>query len=82
VATDVVNAAGADALVEAARAHTAGGRAVQALQLTDLVLSAEPGNAGAREAAIDAHEALLVGVDNFWEKAWLTKSINELRTSE
>jgi alkyl sulfatase BDS1-like metallo-beta-lactamase superfamily hydrolase len=82
VAADVVNAAGADALVEAARAHTAGGRAVQALQLTDLVLSAEPDNAGARAAAVAAHEALLVGAENFWEKAWLTKSINELRTSE
>jgi len=82
VAADVVNAAGADALVEAARAHTAGGRAVQALQLTDLVLSAEPDNAWARAAAVEAHEALLVGAENFWEKAWLTKSINELRTSE
>jgi alkyl sulfatase BDS1-like metallo-beta-lactamase superfamily hydrolase len=82
IAADVVHAAGANALVEAARAHTAGGRAVQALHLTDLVLATEPGHAGAREAAIDAHEALLADTENFWKKAWLTKSINDLRTEQ
>jgi alkyl sulfatase BDS1-like metallo-beta-lactamase superfamily hydrolase len=82
IASDVVHAAGANALVDAARAHTAGGRAVQALHLTDLVLATEPGHAGAREAAIDAHEALLADTENFWKKAWLTKSINDLRTEQ
>ena len=48
VAPDVVAAAGADALVAAARAHLDGGRPVEALQLTDLVLAAEPGHAGRR----------------------------------
>ena len=51
IAGDVVHAAGADALVEAARAHTALGRPVQALHLTDLVLAAEPATTGARAAA-------------------------------
>jgi hypothetical protein len=46
------------------------------------VLATEPGHAGARAAAVEAHEALLAGTENFWEKAWLTKSINELRTAE
>lgn len=82
VAADVVSAAGADALVDAARAHLAVGRAVQAIHLTDLILAAQPMHAGARAAAADAHEALLAGTENFWEKAWLTKSINELRTTE
>ena len=82
VAADVVNAAGADALVGAARDRLAGGQAVEALHLTDLVLDAEPQHAGARAAAADAHEALLAQTDNFWKKAWLTKSINELRTNE
>ena len=36
----------------------------------------------ARAVAADAHEALLADTENFWEKAWLTKSINELRTTE
>jgi len=79
VATDVVRAAGADALVEAARTHLAGGRPVQALHLTDVVLAADPAHPAARVVAADAHEALLGGTENFWEKAWLTKSINELR---
>lgn len=82
VAADVVSAAGADALVDAARAHLAVGRPVQAIHLTDLILAAQPMHAGARAVAADAHEALLAGAENFWEKAWLTKSINELRTLE
>ena len=80
VAADVVNAAGADALVEAARGHVDNGRPLQAIHLTDLVLSAQPAHPGARAVAADAHEALLADTENFWEKAWLTKSINELRT--
>jgi len=82
VAADVVHAAGAEALVEAARTHTAAGRPVQALHLTDLVLTADPAHGRARAAAVDAHQTLLAGTENFWEKAWLTKSINELRTIE
>src|SRR6185312_8739213 len=79
VAADVVSAAGAEPLVEAARSHVAGGRPVEALHLTDLVLAAEPGHPAARAVAADAHEALLAGTENFWEKAWLAKNINELR---
>lgn len=82
VAADVVSAAGADALVDAARAHLAAGRPVQAIHLTDLILAAQPLHAAARAAAAEAHEALLADADNFWEKAWLTKSINELRSPE
>jgi alkyl sulfatase BDS1-like metallo-beta-lactamase superfamily hydrolase len=82
VAADVVHAAGADVLVEAARTHLASGRPVEGLHLTDLVLTAEPGHPAARAAAADAHEALLAGTENFWEKAWLAKSINELRTTQ
>jgi len=80
VAADVVSAAGADALVDAARAHVAAGRPVQALHLTDLILTAQPLHAAGRAVAADAHDALLADAENFWEKAWLTKSINELRT--
>ena len=82
VAADVVVAAGADALVEAARGHIKGERPVEALHLTDLVLSAEPTHSGARAAAIEAHEALLADTQNFWEKAWLTNTINELGKTE
>lgn len=82
IAPDVVDAAGADALVDAARAHLAAGRPVQALHVTDLVLAAEPGHAGAREAAVGAHQALLADTENFWERAWLTNSINQLRPEQ
>lgn len=81
VATDIVAAAGADTLLTAARAHLLAGRPVQALHLTDVVLTAEPTHAAARTMAADAHQALLAGTENFWDKAWLTKSINALRTS-
>ena len=81
VATDVVAAAGADTLVEAARTHTNAGRPVQALHLTDLVLAADPSHTAARAAAVEAHDALLADADNFWERAWLTKEITELRTT-
>jgi alkyl sulfatase BDS1-like metallo-beta-lactamase superfamily hydrolase len=83
VAADVVNAAaGAEAVVDAARAHVAAGRPVHALYLTDLVFAAQPAHPAGRAVAADAHEALLAGTDNFWEKAWLTKSIDELRAIE
>ncbi|WAC90470.1 alkyl sulfatase dimerization domain-containing protein [Mycobacterium sp. Aquia_213] len=80
VAVDVVNAAGADGLVEAARAHVDSGRPLQAIHLTDLILTAQPAHPAARAVAAEAHEALLADTENFWEKAWLTKSIDELRT--
>ncbi|ANI42821.1 lactamase [Mycolicibacterium vaccae 95051] len=80
VAADVVAAAGADTLTEAARMHLADGKPVHALHLIDVVLSAEPDNRAARDAAVEAHEALLAATTNFWEKAWLTNSINKLRS--
>ncbi len=82
IATDIVRAASISALLDLARDHIAAGRPVQALHLTDLVLAAEPGQSQARAVAVDAHEALLANAENFWEKAWLTKSINDLRTPE
>lgn len=76
---DVVAAAGADTLTSAARSHLDAGRPVQAIHLTDLVLAVEPTHAGARATAVDAHQVLLADTENFWEKAWLNKSIDDLR---
>lgn len=78
IAPDLVTAAGADALVAAARAHVDGGRPVEALQLTDVVLAVEPGHAGARAAAADATGSLLGSTTNFWERAWLRRSLDKL----
>ena len=54
VAADLVAAAGAEALVDAARARLDAGEPVAALHLTDIVLAADPGNADARAVAADA----------------------------
>lgn len=78
VAADLVAAAGADPLVGRARDHVAAGRPVEALQLTDVVLAAEPGHAGALEVATAATRALLDGTENFWESAWLRRSLTKL----
>ena len=72
VATDVVELAGADALVRRARAHLAEGRPVHAIHLAELL---PPDHRGAREVLRDAHENLLADSTNFWERAWLTRQI-------
>ena len=72
VATDVVELAGADALVRRARAHLAEGRPVHAIYLAELL---PPDHRGAREVLRDAHENLLADSTNFWERAWLTRQI-------
>lgn len=78
IAPDLVAAAGADPLVAAAQAHLDGDRPVEALQLTDVVLSVERSHAGAKAVALAAHEALLEASVNFWERAWLRRSIEKL----
>ena len=79
VAADLVAAAGADALVAAARARVAAGEHVEAIHLIELVLAAEPGSSAAREVGAEAHEALLEQSTNFWETAWLRRAVDELR---
>ncbi len=78
VAADLVAAAGADALVDAARARLDAAEPVAALHLTDIVLAAEPDHAGARAVATDASRSLLDASTNFWERAWLTRSIDRM----
>ena len=78
IASDLVAAAGADTLVALGRTHLDADRAVEALQLTDIVLAADAAHAGARGLAIEAHERLLEATTNFWERAWLQRSIAKL----
>ena len=68
VAADVVELAGAEALVERARAHLAAGRPVHSIHLAELVPQGHP---GARDVLRQAHEKLLADSTNFWESAWL-----------
>ncbi|ADP80848.1 alkyl sulfatase dimerization domain-containing protein [Pseudofrankia inefficax] len=74
---DVVESAGSDALADRARAHADAGRPLEALHLTDMVLSHEPAHRAALTARRDALAALLVasGRENFSEVSWLEDEI-------
>lgn len=72
VAADVVELAGAHAVVGRAREHLAAGRPLQAIHLAELLPS---DHTGARAVLRDAHEKLLAGSSNFWESAWLRHQI-------
>ena len=78
VAPDLVALAGADALAAAARDRLGAGEPVAALHLTDIVLAAEPDHAAARDVAAAATRSLLDASTNFWERAWLTRSLQRL----
>jgi alkyl sulfatase BDS1-like metallo-beta-lactamase superfamily hydrolase len=75
VSADLVELAGADALVSRADAHLDAGRPVHAIHLAEPVLRAEPGHPGARSVLKAAHEHLLAASTNFWESAWLTEQL-------
>lgn len=75
VGTDVVELAGADALVGRARAHLAENHPLHAIHLAELVTIGQPDHPGAREVLREAHESLLEGTTNFWERAWLSRQI-------
>lgn len=85
VHADLVELAGADALVERARAKAAAGEPEQALHLLDVVLTAEPGHAAATALTIAVHETLLEDArtfhttGNFWLVGWLEHRLKQLR---
>ncbi len=78
VFADLVQLAGADALVERARRKQAEGRPQEALHLLDVVLGVEPGHAEAKALAIAIHRTLLAETDNFWLEGWLEHRIERL----
>jgi len=78
IATDLVSLAGADALAGAAKDHLDAGEPVASLHLTDIILSVEPDHPRARRVAAEATRALLDDSSNFWERAWLNRSIGRL----
>ena len=73
VAADLVELAGADALVDRARAHLSAGRPLHAIHLAELVADEQP---DARDVLRAAHEQLLAHSTNFWETAWLKQQIS------
>ena len=77
---DMVRLAGGPAAVVAlALERVQGGKAVEALHLTDMVLAQEPTNQGALKARLAALEALRAGSRNTNEVGWLLYSIREMR---
>jgi len=78
VASDLVAAAGSTALVAAARTRLEAGEAVAALHITDVLLAAEPSDDDARVVAAAATRVLFESSSNFWERAWLKRSLEQL----
>jgi alkyl sulfatase BDS1-like metallo-beta-lactamase superfamily hydrolase len=82
---DLLELAGADALVERAAQKAAAGEREAALHLLDVVLSAEPDHGGAVAQAIEVHESLLEDAKtfrttgNFWLVGWLEHQLKLLR---
>lgn len=76
---DLVELAGAKALVERAAKKVAEGKLEEALHLTDIVLDAEPENEAAIALAISVHETLLTASVNFWLSGWLENQIKLLK---
>ena len=79
VAADVVELAGASELAARARAHLDGGRPVEALHLTDIVLHADAGHRDALAARADALQELLERSrgENLSEVMWLRSQITD-----
>jgi alkyl sulfatase BDS1-like metallo-beta-lactamase superfamily hydrolase len=75
ISADLVELAGADALVARAQAHLDADRPVQAIALAEKVTDVDNDHPGARGVLKAAHERLLTDSTNFWETAWLKKQI-------
>jgi len=81
---DLLELAGADALVERARKKVGEGSLEEAVHLLDIVLSAEPTNEPARALCVEAHESLLENArtfrttGNFWLEGWLEQRLRLL----
>jgi alkyl sulfatase BDS1-like metallo-beta-lactamase superfamily hydrolase len=73
VSDDIVEMAGADTIVQRARQHLDADRPLHAIHLAELVAA---DTVGARDVLRHAHEKLLAGTTNFWERAWLTEQIS------
>ncbi len=84
VHADLVELAGADAVVERASKKAAAGEREAALHLLDIVRTAEPDHEGARTLAIEVHTSLLEDAKtfrttgNFWLIGWLETQIKLL----
>ena len=72
---DLVELAGAEALVERARQRFDAGEREAALHLLDTVLEVDPGMEAARKLAAQVHRSLLDDSENFWLSSWLERQV-------
>jgi len=72
-------AGGADAVAKRAREKLAAGAPLEAIQLAEVALAAEPSHRGASEVSLAAHEQLEAESENFWLTSWIRKQIAALR---
>ncbi|MFI9411338.1 MBL fold metallo-hydrolase [Nocardia gamkensis] len=72
---DLVELAGADALLTRAADHLESGRPVHAVHLAEAIVQVWPDHESARALLVLALRRLLEESTNFWETAWLTKQI-------
>lgn len=75
VSADVVELAGAEALLDRAREHLDADHPLQAIHLAEVVCTVQTDHPGARDVLREAHQRLLADTTNFWERAWLTEQI-------
>ncbi len=76
---DLVELAGANAVVERAKRHIEDGNPVEALHLANVVLENAPEHEAALRVRLEAFESLLENSANFNENGWLQHGINETR---
>lgn len=78
VHADLVELAGADALANRAQAHVAAGRRLEAIHLTDIILSVNPNHEAALRSKLAALQDLLEasGSRNLSETMWLRSEIS------
>jgi hypothetical protein len=72
-------AGGPEPLIRLAIQKVADGKPVEALHLTDVVLSSDPKNPGALKARIKALASLQKDCENVVENGWLTYGINKAK---
>lgn len=72
---DLIEIAGAAAVLHRSRTLLDAGEAVRAVQLAEMVNRAQPNNEEAKAVLIAAHRVLLERSTNFWESAWLRERI-------
>jgi alkyl sulfatase BDS1-like metallo-beta-lactamase superfamily hydrolase len=75
---ELLELAGAAAVLNRARSLLDTGEPVRAIHLAEIVHRTESDNNEAKRVLRAAHELLLQGSNNFWEAAWLREQIKGL----